>query len=430
MQVQAAGLSDVGRVRTNNEDHFVADTQLGLFIVCDGMGGHSAGEVASHICCEVLSQHGPAMQQARAVWERSQNPTDLKTVATTVDQAMAAACKKIFEHSSKDPKTQGMGTTCTMVFLAGHRKGILAHVGDCRLYLLRAGKMHQLSDDHTYVNDLLRRGALTREQAVNHPQSNVLSRAMGVQPSVAADLMVFDIDPADTFLLCSDGVHTYFAKNEELSALIGTAQEPAAAVSALLAAALERGGHDNCTAILLKIPPEQTAEVNRTAGPDVAAQQRIAILQKIPIFAHLTYHELVKVLGLTQMSQLPPSTTFIHEGQTGHELFVILDGEVEITRNGATLTTLTSGAHIGEMAMVDNAPRSATVFTRRDTTLLVMRRDEFFGIIRGEPVIATKLLWSFLKVISNRLRKTNDALHVAQKDVSSDTGEFDIFGDA
>jgi serine/threonine protein phosphatase PrpC len=423
MQAKFAGLTDVGRVRANNEDAYFADASMGLFVVCDGMGGHSAGEVASKICCDTLAREGKNLLQAKETYERSNNPADVKAIASAVEQAMAVACKEIFAQATSNPKQQGMGTTCTVVFLAGHGKGILAHVGDSRLYVLRGGQVHQLSEDHTYVNELVKRGVLTKEQSVNHPQGNVLSRAMGVQPSVATDTMIFDMDPDDTFLLCSDGVHTYFPKADELAGIL-RGKEMEEIGKQVVKTALERGGHDNCTAIVFRV---DTPPVSISA-PEIAAQDRIAALQKIPIFAHLTYHELVKVLGLTQMSHLAPSTTFIHEGQTGHEFFVILKGEVDVIKAGAMLSSLGAGAHLGEMAMVDNSPRSATVTTRTDTTLLVMRREEFFGIIRGDPVIASKLLWSFVKVISGRLRKSNDALHDARQEFNQDSAEFNLFG--
>jgi serine/threonine protein phosphatase PrpC/CRP-like cAMP-binding protein len=423
MNVKVASRTDVGRVRTNNEDNFHADAETGLFIVCDGMGGHSAGEVASRICCETLVGELPTLILAREAYERSNNQSDVKSLAVAVEAAMSLACKEINKQSSAAPNQQGMGTTCTMVLLAGHNKGILAHVGDSRLYVLRGGQVHQLSEDHTYVNELVKRGALSREQAANHPQGNVLSRAMGVQPSISVDTMIFDIDPEDTYLLCSDGVYNYYPKPAEIATLIDDA-DLNKAVDGIIHNALERGGHDNCTAVIFRTTrPAQSP----AADPATAAQRRIAALQRIPIFTHLTYQELVKVLGLTQMTQLPPKTTFIREGQAGHEFFVILSGEVEVVKGGSMLSTLGAGAHLGEMAMVDNAPRSATVTTRNDVGLLVMRRDEFFGIIKGDPVIASKLLWSFVKVLSGRLRKTNEALQDARQENTQDISEFDIF---
>jgi hypothetical protein len=281
--------------------------------------------------------------------------------------------------------------------------------------------VHQLSEDHTYVNELVKRGALTREQAKNHPQANVLSRALGVQPTVAVDTMLFDIDPGDTFLLCSDGLYNYFPDAAELAAGMSSSDLDGG-LQGMISKALERGGHDNCTGVAFRIGGQAAA------GP-TAAEQRIAILKRIPFFAHLSYNELVKVVGLTQLSRVSAGDSFIVEGEPGDELYVVLAGEVEVLKGEDVIVALKAGAHIGEMTLIDNAPRSATIRASTDVNLLVMRREEFFSIIRSEPVIATKLLWSFVQVLSGRLRETNEALQGARKELSTDPEELEVFVD-
>ena len=297
MEFSVASHTDVGRVRTNNEDNLLVAEDLGLFVVCDGMGGHNAGEVASKLACDLVAQELAGAGKLRDRFEASGKPSDLKVVRKAMEQALSNACKEIYRQAQRNPEQQGMGTTCTAVMLMGHNKGILGHVGDSRLYVLRAGVLHQLTEDHTYVNELVKRGALSREQAKNHPQGNVLSRAMGVQPSINVDTMIFDLDPGDTYLLCSDGMYNYYPEAQELAVSL---QMPNldAGLRNLISVALERGGHDNCTGIVFRIGG---AVPHADAG--VAAEQRIAILKRIPIFSHLTYHELVKVLGLTQLTR-------------------------------------------------------------------------------------------------------------------------------
>lgn len=423
MDLRVATRTDVGRVRTNNEDNFFADPNLGLFIVCDGMGGHSAGEVASKTACEVIQREIAAAGKIRDKFLQSGKSGDVKTVAKMVEAAIHTACKEVYKKASRNPELAGMGTTCTVVFMAGHNKGILGHVGDSRLYVVRQNMVHQLSDDHTYVNELVKRGALSREQARNHPQGNVLSRALGVQPTVPVDTMIFDIDPGDTYLMCSDGLYNYYADPNEITKVIAN-DDIDGGLNSLIDRAMDRGGHDNLTGIVMRVggtpPPADAA---------VAAEQRIAILKRIPIFAHLSYNELVKVVGLTQLVKVKGGDTFIRENEPGDELYVVLAGEVSVIKGGQLITTLKAGAHIGEMALIDNAMRSATIVANGDCNLLAMRRDEFFGVIRTEPVIATKLLWSFVQVLSGRLRETNEALQGARKELTANTGDFEIFVD-
>ena len=423
MEVTVACRSDVGRVRTNNEDSFLADQELGLYVVADGMGGHNAGEIASQSACNVLRREIAAAAKLRDRYLNTKKPSDIKALRKAVEQSVATACKEIFKQASKNPEQSGMGTTCTMVLLVGEEKAILAHVGDSRLFVLRGSTIHQLSEDHTFVSELVRRGAITKAQAKNHPQGNVLSRALGVQPSVAVDTMIFDVDPEDTYLLCSDGLYNYFPDSKELAQnLLNPSVE--VGLNQLIDTALERGGHDNTTGITFRIG----GTVPTDSG--TAAEQRIAILKRIPIFAHLSYAELVKVVALTQLRRVEAGKVFIQEGEEGDELFVVLAGEVEVSKGGDVLATLKAGVHLGEMAMIDHATRSASVTAKTQVNLLVMRREEFFGVIRSEPIIATKLLWSFVQVLSGRLRETNEALQGAKKELSAQGEDtFEIFID-
>ncbi|MEL6341028.1 MAG: Stp1/IreP family PP2C-type Ser/Thr phosphatase [Myxococcota bacterium] len=423
MEVSVASHTDVGRVRTNNEDYFFADPSLGLYIVCDGMGGHSAGEVASRMACEIIQREiGKAFKQ-REKFQATGKPSDIKAVAKAMEAAIHTACKEVYKKASKNAELAGMGTTCTAVLVAGHGKGVMGHVGDSRFYVYRNGTVHQLSEDHTYVNELVKRGALSKEQARSHPQGNVLSRALGVQPTVPVDSMIFDIDAGDTYLLCSDGLYNYFPDATELGSYL---QRPdlQTSIEACIEQALERGGHDNVTAVSLRFGGSPPPVENATG-----AEQRIRILKRIPIFAHLNYHELVKVVGLTQLSRVGAGEAVITEGEHGDELYVVLAGEVSVSKGGSLIVELKAGAHLGEMALVDNAPRSATVVAKTEVNLLVMRRDEFFSLIRAEPVIATKLLWSFVQVMSGRLRDTNEALQGARAVLDNEPEDFEIFVD-
>jgi PPM family protein phosphatase len=299
--------------------------------------------------------------------------------------------------------------------LAGN-KAIYGHVGDSRIFMIRKGSIYQLTEDHTFVNELVKRGVVSKEDAKNHPQGNVLSRAVGVQPSVAVDTMVFDVDPGDHLLLCSDGLHNYYPSSDEIIGLISTDKK--ASLDALINLALDRGGHDNCTGILIEIPGGAADVV-----PSVAAADRIAILKRIPLFTYLSYGELIKVLGITQLKQIPKETLFVTEGDRGDEFYVLLSGEVNVLKGDQVIAQLNAGVHLGEMALVDNAPRSASIKSISDINVLVMKRKDFFWIIRNEPVVAAKLLWSFVQVLSTRLRETNEALRGAKEKLGGTNAE-------
>ncbi len=419
MSITSSARTNVGLVRTNNEDSFLVNEELGLYIVCDGMGGHKAGEVASQTACATLEQEVRNLEPVIDRFKRTGLNSDAKEIKKGVESALQNACREIYTKASKNAECTGMGTTCSMVLMIGHNKGVLGHVGDSRLYMVRKEKLYQLSEDHTYVNELVKRGALTEEQAENHPQANVLTRALGVQASVSADTMVFDVDPSDVFLLCSDGLFSYFQQPQDLihQLLQDNLEE---SIDTLIQQALDGGAHDNCTGIIMRSAPMD--------GDHITAADRIDTLRRIPLFNHLNYKELVKVVGSAQLSQFQPDEFIIREGTVGEEFYVVLTGEVEVSKSTNHLVTLKAGGHFGEMSMIDAAPRSASCQAKDKVNLLVIRRGEFFNLIRSEPVIASKLLWSFVQALSGRLRETNEALLGAKQLFNPDSqSEFEVF---
>ena len=217
MEILAHGHTDVGRARKLNEDHYLVDAELGLYLVCDGMGGHAAGDVASRMAAETVRAY---LHERRGVLEavaRGERPAD--EIASLLRHGIQSASAKIHALGEEDASRKGMGTTCTALVVRGG-KGVMGHVGDSRLYMARGGQVYQLSEDHTFVQEAIRRGMLTPEQAAESPHKNVVTRAVGPSPSVLVDTLVFDVLPNDTLLLCSDGLHGYVHDPAELVAAL------------------------------------------------------------------------------------------------------------------------------------------------------------------------------------------------------------------
>jgi PPM family protein phosphatase len=229
---QYAG-TDTGRQRRANEDSLLARSPL--FVVADGMGGAQAGEVASRIAVESF-RHG--------LDDASQPEAALATLAL-------AANSRIHELSHSNAEHAGMGTTLTAVYV-GDREVAIAHVGDSRAYCLRDGELLRLTDDHSLVDELLRQGRLTPEEAVEHPQRSVITRALGPEGTVEVDTRSFRARPGDVYLLCSDGLTTMLSE-EEIADALRSHPRLRDAGEALIAAANEAGGRDNITVVLLRL---------------------------------------------------------------------------------------------------------------------------------------------------------------------------------
>lgn len=415
MHISAFGLTDVGQKRDHNEDYFLVEPDIGLYVVCDGMGGHAAGEVAAEHAANTVKR---VITDNKAViddFKKKDTPETREKIAQLVENAVQTACSEIYNMATADSGKAGMGTTLEMLLVAGG-KGIMGHVGDSRLYMVRQGQIHQLSEDHSYVTEMIKRGKMTREQARTSPYANVITRAVGIQESIQVDTLLFDILAGDTFLLCSDGLYGYTEDPNELAEML-QGDEIEDIAQSLVDLANQRGGKDNVTTLLVRAvgdAAESTADDERAREVNL----KLEILKKIPLFRYLTYQELVKVLNITYLETFEPGNAIIQEGESGEELYIVLAGRVTVSRDNTEIVDLHPGVHFGEMALVDQSPRSATITAKESTRLLVVQRRSFYTLIRKEPVLAVKLLWSFVQVLSRRLRETNEQLSGARSQLA------------
>jgi len=237
-------LTDVGSVRDGNEDaigYWPHDDGL-LFAVADGLGGHNAGEVASALALEILARE---MDHAPGSWP----------IPKRLRRAVQEANIAIHQKGITVPELRQMGTTITASAIVGNTL-VTAHVGDCRLYLLRDGQLTQLTKDHTWVAEQVEYGILSAEEARTHPRRHVISRCLGPHLIVSVDVLSLDVRPGDVLLQCSDGVHAPLPEVEVVELLRG--QQPDAACRALIRQALEHGSEDNLSvqvAVVMNCPP-------------------------------------------------------------------------------------------------------------------------------------------------------------------------------
>ncbi|HET9154450.1 MAG TPA: Stp1/IreP family PP2C-type Ser/Thr phosphatase [Solirubrobacterales bacterium] len=238
--------TDTGRQRNANEDSLFVDAPL--FVVADGMGGAQAGEVASRAAAESFAQNLPPAPPEKLL-----------------EETIEGANRTIHELARKDPSLAGMGTTTTaaLVDLDGEEVAI-GHVGDSRAYRLRAGRLEQLTRDHSLVEEMRRKGQLTDAQAEDHPQRSIITRALGPEPEVEVDLQTVPAQAGDVFLICSDGLTTML-DDERIAHVLGRATSLRSAVRALVDEANRAGGRDNITVVLFRVEDADSAD--GTASP-------------------------------------------------------------------------------------------------------------------------------------------------------------------
>ncbi|HET9555201.1 MAG TPA: Stp1/IreP family PP2C-type Ser/Thr phosphatase [Anaeromyxobacteraceae bacterium] len=249
LRIAARGLTDVGLRREHNEDALLIDVDLGLFVVADGMGGHAGGATASRLAVETIRaeikkarDEEPSLFGSGAEGEDNPLPDIL---GHAVEQASAA----IFDAAQAEPELAGMGTTVTALLVDG-RAAFVAHVGDSRAYLLRAGHIYQVTQDHSLVAEQLRVGAISADEAKHSRFKNIITRSVGFERDVLVDLMGLELEHGDTVVVCCDGLSNLVDDPEILAIVEGSGVD---AVEPLVDRANERGGDDNITVAVVRL---------------------------------------------------------------------------------------------------------------------------------------------------------------------------------
>ena len=417
-QLKFAALTDVGRQRDHNEDNFLVDKKLSLFIVCDGMGGHAAGEVASAMAVRTI--HDELKREADLLQDYVEGKSGAakvskRDVTNTLEFAINRASAKVHAEAERDPSKRGMGTTVVLLLILGNQ-AFIAYVGDSRAYFVRDGMLQQLTEDHTVYNELIRRKKLPRERIEEIAPKNAITRAVGVYEHAETDTLVLDVLAGDRFLLCSDGLSGYFEQDlDGLGRLLLDPDEEAGARS-LIDAANVAGGKDNITTVIVTVGDATTRDEKRARQ----LQLQRETLARMPLFRALNDRELLRVLQVTFVVSYDDGRVIIREEEKGEELYMVLSGRVRVSRGGAEVAVLEAGEHFGEMALIRNQPRSATVSSDGPSELMVLSRTEFFEILRKEHQLAVKLLWQFTGVLADRLAETTRVLGQTRQELAED----------
>ena len=254
MQIVSGGVTDLGRVRSNNEDSFRIVEPLNLFILSDGMGGEAHGEIASSLAVDTIAKVCSSPIRDLEVTLTGTSSETWSEQTRLLQNAVSQANFSIYESSQEHPEQRGMGATLTAGWINGSKLS-LAHVGDSRAYLLRTGNLQQLTNDHSLVAEQVRRGIITPQQAEESEMQSVLLRALGAHPEVDVDMDEFDLFPRDVLLLCSDGL-TRMVTEPEIAGTLQAETDPEKAAQKLVDLANERGGLDNVTVIVARLQDE------------------------------------------------------------------------------------------------------------------------------------------------------------------------------
>lgn len=392
-----AARTDPGKKRNHNEDVLLTLSEHGLYVVADGVGGRACGEVAAALCAEAFRQAAPGLHIA--VQEHDARPSldSRNAVLVAMDEVCQTASRRIYETAEAEGRS-GM-TTTVVALVFGRSTAFVAHVGDSRAYLLRDGQLRQLTEDHSMVNDMVRSGKMTLTEAKASRYRHVITRAVGQYPTVQPSLATVDVLPGDRFLICSDGLSDVVP--ESLLVDLGSAPDLEAGAEGLLQGALDRGGPDNVTFVLLDPAGGGRAD---------EAAVRARMLESLFLFEDMPYAARLQVARIMREHWFGPGDVLVGQGTIDRSMFILLEGHCDVQRDGVKVTQLGAGEHFGELSLVDHEPRSASVVATSFGSAISISGEQLEEFCRKEPLLGSQLLWKLLRVMGQRLRDTTARL--------------------
>jgi serine/threonine protein phosphatase PrpC len=249
VRITSCGITDVGMKRQRNEDNYLINDELRLFVVADGMGGHAGGEYASQIAVTTVEEVLSNIRDERHFEDNGRATRDM-LLQEKLKYAIRLAGKRIYERAQEDTEFRGMGTTALVLYITDDA-GYVAHVGDSRCYRARADTVEQLTEDHSLVNEQIKAGLINRDAAKSHKLRNIITRSLGYQEEVEIDTQVLTLERGDLYMLCSDGLSNLVEDNELLDMVHQNSFQEAA--RKLVDLANRRGGDDNITCVIARV---------------------------------------------------------------------------------------------------------------------------------------------------------------------------------
>jgi hypothetical protein len=367
-------------------DQILVLPRYGLLAVADCPGGGEDGRAAVRMALDTVRAHVDRNEDILNRFRRTPSAELRKRILDIIEESYARAAQELFAFARR---REGIAVTLDLALLL-HHEAFVGHLGDGRVYLVRRGLIHQLTVDHApgeAGNDF------TGSEMADAPPV----RVMGLQPRVRIESMCMELAPEDRFIVSTSRLHRALPEtilqtrltSEHLDAL-GPSLIRDGGDSALVAACAQLGSGEPFT-------------------PD-SAQSRLAILAPMPLFAHCNERELRSVAQSTRPRQFSKGHVIFEQGQPGTALYLVISGSVAIVKNGRTIVTLGPGSNFGEMAMLDEPSRSASAVAAEDSELMVIPREAFFAMLKGNPMLAVKILWNMLLRLSANLRSTSEQL--------------------
>lgn len=391
---------------STQEDYCLASQVDGFYLLADGLGVKGGGALAASLAGDYLLAW---CREKKSLWDAARANPQKENIQIAKDallEGFQKASAGIFQAAQKDGSLHGMCSGVDLLLPLGNFI-LLAHVGAGRVYLVRNQEAHLLTEDHTQLAYLRRLGKLqnlsSQELASN---SKRLTRAVGHQETVKVDILPVEVQEKDRLVIMTDGVWQTLGEATTLSMLTSvlSAEELLKKIHSQVE---DTGSKDNYSTLIFE---PSNPSVGALADDSNGAEQKIKMLGKVPAFEYLTYQELIQLVGQGELFKVKAGDVICKEGDPGDEMMLILQGDLVVSKGGKTIRRLGKGDVFGEMGMIDQAPRSATITTATAASLLAFSRDTIFRLIREDSRLGVKLLWGISLELNKRLRTVSNKL--------------------
>ncbi len=393
--IVGAAATHVGKVREHNEDAHFFDADTGLFLVCDGMGGHAAGEVASSIAIQTIRERWSSgdVQSAIDAWVAAGTPEAKKAMLAVVRAGALAAHDAILAEAAADEAKSGMGTTLVGAMIVGNEL-VFAHAGDSRAYIVRDNIAMQLTEDHTLLSRLLAAGIDVDVSGEGARFRSMLTNALGIGQECKIATFVVPLADGDRFLLCSDGISEYVPE-PEVGTVLTSSPSPARAAQKLIELALERGGGDNATAVVIRV-----LEAGETPQPVELRRKDDAAIQSCGLWENVSPQQRLRALRIAIPREVAASERLPAHMLGERVAWIIIEGTLE--KDGKRLGP---GALVYPGSLLKDTPapdRDALAIARSDVRGLLLRADDFFELCDDDPELGEVLHEALGKLVSRR----------------------------
>ena len=417
MKIESSGATHVGRKREGNEDSFLIDESVGLYIVCDGMGGHAAGEVASRRSIAYAAKY--IRDRSRVIENAGSVPGGYSRVVQLVEDAVQFASANIYQTACSDETCRGMGSTMTMLVIVDN-KAILGHVGDSRLYVLRGGIVHQLSTDHTLGNELATLGTFSAEGKDANRYSHILTRVIGSQELVQVETLLFDLFPDDLCLLCSDGLSNYLSDPSLVNTIV-EGRDVKSSATALLDFANGEGGSDNITTIVLRAMSDV-----QVCAEVAFVKRRLKALSSSFLGKRMSASRVMRLLNASAVVIGSAGQTITSVGDQNSGVYFVVHGRMSVAPPERPRIEIEANGWFGQTALAGSGTSSVSAKVIEDVELLYISRKRFSDLARRIPKLGRLIYRNLADELCRNLLALQD-------DDTSDTWLLetseDVFGD-